>query len=354
MLKYLRLLLLPFSAVFGLAVWLRNRCYDLGIIKATAFDLPVIVVGNLAVGGTGKSPMTEYLIRLLADRYKVAVLSRGYGRKTKGFRSVEIGMGVAEVGDEPLQFKRKFPYITVAVCEDRVVGVNKLSANHDVILLDDAYQHRRLAPGLSVLLFSFPSLRWPRILLPAGDFRDFFVERKRADLMVVTKSPDNLAEEERRQLTGILETSARKPILFSSICYGDLMPVYGDEGMFPQGPEITPSTTILLITGIANTSQIVAYLSRKTSLLLQQKYGDHHDFTLAEARGVGRRFDTMTGVGKLIVTTEKDAQRLQRQDIRQVLSHYPIYYLPIRSVFNEPDTEVFDQAILTYCASFKQ
>src|SRR5690606_6426916 len=170
MLNYLRLLLLPFSFLYGLIIILRNKAYDRGILKSKGFEIPTIVVGNLAVGGAGKSPMTEYLIRMLMHSYKVATLSRGYGRRTKGFLLVENQDDPIKVGDEPLQFKRKYPEITVAVCEDRVVGVEKLKNDHDLVILDDAYQHRALKPGFSILLLEYKSLFKPKFLLPAGNF----------------------------------------------------------------------------------------------------------------------------------------------------------------------------------------
>src|SRR5690606_24292763 len=187
---YLRALLLPFSLLYGLAIWLRNRLYDWGWLRSVAFDRSVIVVGNLAVGGTGKSPMTEYLVRLLSSRGRLATLSRGYGRETRGFLEVTPNDTARRTGDEPLQFKRKFPEITVAVDEDRVDGVSRLIAGgHDIIVLDDAYQHRALRPGLALLLFGYGAMHQPKWRLPAGDYRDAFSERRRADVMVVTKAP---------------------------------------------------------------------------------------------------------------------------------------------------------------------
>lgn len=200
MIRIIRWILLPLSLIYQLLVWVRNQLYDRGVLRSRRFDIPTIVVGNLIVGGAGKSPMTEYLIRLLADKYRVATLSRGYGRRTKGFRLVAVDSGASEVGDEPLQFKRKFPQITVAVSEDRCAGIDQLRETHDLITLDDAYQHRRLQPGLSLLLFDYASLQQNRMLLPTGNYRDNFSAVKRADAIVITKCPSNLDNLKRKLL----------------------------------------------------------------------------------------------------------------------------------------------------------
>src|SRR5690606_9030671 len=211
---YLRMLLLPFSLLYGLAIWIRNRLYDWGWLRSVAFDKSVIVVGNLAVGGTGKSPMTEYLIRLLSSHGRVATLSRGYGRKTRGFMEVAPEDTAQRTGDEPLQFKRKFPDITVAVDEDRVDGVSRLiETGHDIIVLDDAFQHRALRPGLAILLFDFHAMGKPKWLLPAGDYRDAFGERRRADVMVVTKTPPGSTATEKNRIRQRPSTAHASPVL---------------------------------------------------------------------------------------------------------------------------------------------
>lgn len=186
---YLRWLLFPFSLLYGLVVVIRNWCYNAGILKSREFDLPVIAVGNLDVGGAGKSPMTEYLIRLLKGNYKLATLSRGYGRKTKGFQVADAHAQASGIGDEPAQFKNKFPNVTIAVAEKRVEGIEQLQSSHDLIILDDAYQHRAVKPGFSILLFDYNRIREPRLLLPAGNLREPFAGRKRADIIVISKCP---------------------------------------------------------------------------------------------------------------------------------------------------------------------
>lgn len=231
--KYLRLLLFPFSLLYGAVVWCRNRLYDWGWLRQTGFDRPVIVVGNLEVGGTGKSPMTEYLIRLLKDRYRLATLSRGYGRRTKGFLEVAAAMDARDVGDEPLQFKQKFPGITVAVAEDRVSGIRQLWEGHELFLLDDAYQHRALKPGLSILLFDYNRLKDPPVLLPAGNLRDQLRERRRADIMVVTKCPEDPGREVKQAIRKRLEVPGRNiPVFLPASITESRSPIFRMSGRF--------------------------------------------------------------------------------------------------------------------------
>ena len=217
--KLLRLLLFPISILYGLGVILRNLAYDFGIFKACKFQLPVISVGNLSVGGSGKSPMTEYLVRLLKDKYKIATLSRGYGRKTSGFRTVDTDSSSFDSGDEPLQFKRKFADVTVAVCENRVKGIQQLERNHELIIMDDAFQHRAVKPGLSILLFEYSSLLQNQWLLPSGNLREPLWAINRADILVVSKCPEKMSREQQDALANRFKT---KRLFFSFLKYGHL------------------------------------------------------------------------------------------------------------------------------------
>lgn len=198
--RYPRWLLLPFSWLYGLIIIIRNWCYDAGVFKSHRFNIPVISVGNLDIGGAGKSPMTEYLVRLLKNKYALATLSRGYGRKTLGFLIAKSSATATEVGDEPAQFKQKFPEVTVAVCEKRVVGIEQLRASHNLIILDDAYQHRAVTPGYSILLFDYSRVFEPHLMLPVGNLREPFSGRRRADTIIVTKCPDDLDKQHREKL----------------------------------------------------------------------------------------------------------------------------------------------------------
>lgn len=342
MLKYLRIFLLPFSLIYGLVVYFRNLAYDHCLFPSTAFDLPVIVVGNLVVGGSGKSPATEYLIRLLSD-YKIAVLSRGYGRKTKGFIRVGEFDTAWTVGDEPLQFYHKFPHITVAVCEDRVEGINRLRTEHDLILLDDAFQHRRLKPGFSILLFDFRQLGQTQFLLPAGYLREAFGAYRRADLLLVTKVPADASPAELQHAAGKFDVGAA--VFFASIVY--LQPV----GLYSG--QVTPAIglvgkMIFLLTGIANPAPLITYLEAAGSTLIHYAYPDHYTYKLSDLQQLVTAFQAHPAKEKMILTTEKDAQRLFDVTIKELLLNLPVFYLPIQMEIGQGNQSTFDQKLLTY------
>lgn len=345
---YLRALLLPFSLLYGLAIWLRNRLYDWGWLRSVPFERPVIVVGNLAVGGTGKSPMTEYLVRLLSTHGRLATLSRGYGRSTRGFLEVSVDDTARRTGDEPLQFKRKFPEITVAVDEDRVDGVSQLiQTGHEIIVLDDAYQHRALRPGLAILLFDYRAMDKPKWLLPAGDYRDAFGERKRADVMVVTKTPVDATEAEKKRICKRLATTRDIPVFFAGIGYGPLKPIQPDG---PTAGILSRDVSVLLLTGIANPAPLYEYLSPQVAEIVHLRYADHHDYTDADIRKAIHRFGEIHHVKKLIVTTEKDAQRLLDPALSDLLAGLPIYIVPIHLEFSAADDARFHRFVLSYCS----
>lgn len=346
---YIRALLLPFSLLYGLAVWIRNRLYDWGWMKATVFNKPVIVVGNLAVGGTGKSPMTEYLVRLLNGRYRVATLSRGYGRQTRGFLEVHADSTAEQCGDEPLQFKRKFPHVTVAVDENRVHAVRRLfQGGHEVILLDDAYQHRALRPGFAILLFDYRSIDQPKWPLPAGNYRDSFGERRRADLVIVTKTPPTATEAAKERIRRSLDTGRQIPVLFSAIHYGPLVPLSPDR--HPKEARLSRDHTVLLVTGIANPTSLCDYLQNRVKKMIHLRYPDHHPYTPETLQTITSRFHGIGNPSKFIVTTEKDAQRLLTPALATQLTDLPIYIIPIQAQFSEPDERIFQRMILQYCA----
>jgi len=348
MINFLRLLLWPFSLIYGLVIAIRNYLYDWGILKSQKFDLPVIVVGNLAVGGTGKSPLTEYLIRLLKDSYKIATLSRGYGRKTKGFIYVEKTDSADRVGDEPLQFKNNYPEITVAVCEDRVTGVEKLKNSNEVILLDDAFQHRALIPGFSILLLDYANLFKPRLLLPAGNFRDSFVQRKRADIIIVSKSPSTLSEEKRREALRKVKALTNQQVLFSSLSYGipycasDNLENYGN---LEKGRDLKQDGCILLVTGIANPKPLLNYLQEKWNTVKILSYADHHHYTRKDIETIIRTFKAIKSDRKYFLTTEKDFQRLKIYLKDPVFAELPIWIIPVEVSFNDRDKQLLSALI---------
>jgi tetraacyldisaccharide 4'-kinase len=347
MLKYLRLLLLPFNLVYALVVYLRNKFYDWGILKSTSFEIPIICVGNLAVGGSGKTPTTEYLVRLLSE-YKIAILSRGYGRKTTGFILAGPNATAETIGDEPLQYYHKFKNVTVAVCEDRVKGVNELKAQHDLILLDDAFQHRRVKAGFNVLLFEFAKLQTRQWLMPAGNLREPFSGIRRAEAVLVTKSPAQITSTIREKMLTKLRLQTNQQLAFSHINYQKLKHLYAEEETVFEKDQ-----HLFLLTGIANPTPLVQYLEGKQLNVHPFEYPDHHRFTEKEIAQLVRAYQQHPAIKKIIVTTEKDGQRLLTNNLRDLLLNLPVYYLPIAIEINAEDKAVFDQKILDYVASAK-
>lgn len=360
MLKVLRLLLLPFSLVFGVAVILRNFLYDKGVLKSCAFDMPVIVVGNLEVGGSGKSPVIEYLIRLLKDRCRVAVLSRGYGRKTNGFICTgqpdaadrEAGhagipadeVSAALIGDEPFQYFSKFGDVTVAVDADRVAAIRRLREYHDLILLDDAYQHRRLVPGFSILVFDYNALFRPRLLLPAGNYREPFYGRKRADVLLVSKAPLSLNPEEKERVIARLQPVEGQPVYFSSVIYEEIQALDPAVAV----PAIGIETHVVLLTGIARPEPLVARVKEITPHVTHLKYPDHHSFTVKNIAKIAEVFEGIDSPAKVILTTEKDAARLRSGDLKHMVQPLPVFYWPVRVRVHEPGRVQFEERILEY------
>ena len=339
--KYLRLLLLPFSLIYGLIILMRNWCYDACLLKSTQFDLPVISVGNLEIGGAGKSPMTEYLIRLLTGRYKLATLSRGYGRETKGYFEAEHASTATQIGDEPAQFKSKFPDVTVAVCEKRVIGIERLKQDHNVILLDDAYQHRAVRPSLSILLFDYQAITHTQWMLPAGNLREPMSGRWRADILVVTKCPDDIKDDNMKYVANKLSPLPYQTLFYSSIAYYPLQNFFDKQ----LTKELTLKMTVLLITGIANPYPLLKHLKNKVAQVIHHNYADHHRFSLKNITKLAEDFNELQTEKKIIVTTEKDAQRLGEHELINLLQSLPVFVLPIGiKILN--NAQNFDQLIL--------
>ncbi|RZL48941.1 MAG: tetraacyldisaccharide 4'-kinase [Pedobacter sp.] len=348
MIKFLRLLLFPFSLIYGLIVLLRNKLYDWGIFKSTKFDLPVICIGNLVVGGAGKTPTTEYLVRLLSS-YKIAILSRGYGRKTKGFLLADENANADTIGDEPMQYHQKFGNVTVAVCEDRVFGINQLKSNHDVILLDDAYQHRAVKAGFNLLIFDYASVKKFQMLLPAGNLREPWRNYNRADAVLITKAPLPLNMVDQIEVRRKIDTRIDQRISFSSIKYGQLMHLINK-----QTKEIIENETIFLLTGIANPKPLIAYLSQFSAAIEKFEYPDHHNFSSENINTLINAFNNHPAKEKVIITTEKDSQRLLGDKLKDLLLNLPIYYLPIEIALAPKDKFTFDNNILDYVANTKR
>jgi tetraacyldisaccharide 4'-kinase len=348
-----RILLLPFSLLYGVAVVARNLLYSVGIFKSHRFSVPVISVGNLTVGGSGKTPMTEHIIRLLSSDYRVATLSRGYGRKTSGFVLVSSTTNAALIGDEPMLYHTKYGSVTVATCESRKEGIEKLlslEAKPQIILLDDAYQHRSVKPGLNILLIEYDTINRIKILLPAGDFREPFASKRRADVVVVTKCPASLDDHKRRQIEKKINPSFRQQVWFSYTTYDEIRPFesYVKRGEQPERKNFSKSTKVLLLTGIANPLPLKSYVERTFTLARMLRYADHYEFSETDIKRMRKIFSNIVGEEKIILTTEKDAMRLMKAELIPLLSELPVYVIPVRIKFLQKYSEAADNTILEY------
>ncbi|MBS1501853.1 MAG: tetraacyldisaccharide 4'-kinase [Bacteroidetes bacterium] len=339
--KYLRWLLFPFSLLYGLVVVIRNWCYDAGMLKSREFGIPVICVGNLEVGGAGKSPMTEYLVALFKDHYNLATLSRGYGRSTQGFLIATAIASATEVGDEPAQFKHKFPDVTVAVCESRVAGIRHLQKEHKPVILDDAFQHRAVKAGFNILLFDYGKLDEPRLLLPAGNFREPFSGRWRADVLVVSKCPASLSHHARTNAIERLEPLPWQNVFFTTIDYLPLRDINGKAA----STGIDADTTVFLLTGIANPGPLLSHIKGYTQHVVHHNYPDHHRFSLKNIAKLAGEFEACTSQKKVIVTTEKDEQRLLEHGLETIVGKLPVLVAPIGTRFLDNGRQEFDQLI---------
>jgi tetraacyldisaccharide 4'-kinase len=358
--KYLRWLLFPFSLLYALVVAIRNWCYNTGLFKSYTAHIPVISVGNLDVGGAGKSPMTEYLIRLFKADHHLATLSRGYGRQTTGFvTSIQNNTPTThntqhtthnQIGDEPAQFAQKFPGITVAVCEDRVTGIKQLQTAHDLIILDDAYQHRAVKPGFSILLFDFNRVNEPRLLLPAGNLREAFSGRKRANTIIITKCPEGLSVKAQTALLKHIKPYPRQQVFFTSITYLPLQNLHGQAA----NTVINAATTVFLLTGIANAQPLVQHISALTTQIIHHNYPDHHRFSLKNISKLAAEFSACASKNKLIITTEKDAQRLLEHELLPLVKQLPVFVVPIGIKFLNGQQQQFDQLVINYVREYTE
>ncbi|PRD53792.1 tetraacyldisaccharide 4'-kinase [Sphingobacterium gobiense] len=342
MIRFIRWLLFPFSILYATAVLLRNWAYDNQLYNSTSFHFPVIVIGNLSVGGTGKSPMTEYVLRLIKARLNVAVLSRGYGRKTKGFRYVDVQDSAKLVGDEPLQIKRKFPDVMVTVCEDRVHGIQRIQDQVDTVLLDDAYQHRKLRPSFSILLLDYESLQHPVIPLPTGNFREPLLGCKRADVIVITKCPQKISAQIRFSLESRLRKYTVVPIFYTKIAYQTLQTTGGILLCEAQ----LHDTCAVVVTGIAKPQPLLAHLEPQLKKIIHLSFPDHHEFSPSDLHRISQTLQHIDAPQKVIITTEKDMQRLPSSFIAQ----HPVYFLPIEQAFLFDQAATFNNIVMRACS----
>ena len=342
--------LLPFSWIYGLGVWFRNQLFDIGILKSKDYKIPVIAVGNITVGGAGKTPHVEYLIRLLKDKVKVAVLSRGYKRKSKGFVLADMNSTVEEIGDEPYQMKKKFPDIDIAVDKNRQEGIELLTNNTtakdiDVIILDDAYQHRYVKPGINILLVDYHRLLLYDKLLPAGRLREPKESTVRADMVIITKCPTELKPMDYRVITRAMNLYPYQTLLFSTLKYGNLIPVYsGDEQTLDS---LNKEVNVLLLTGIASPKQMVIDLKPYAKDIVPLTFRDHHQFSHKDIVKINEKYSSMPSP-KIIVTTEKDMTRLINKDGFSEEVKQNMFMLPIEIEIQLGQEEIFNQKIISY------
>ena len=331
--KILRIILFPIVPIYYSVTWLRNRMYDSGFKSSKSYDLPVICVGNLSTGGTGKTPMIEYLIRLLQPTKHVATLSRGYKRVSSGYILADAKANADKIGDEPFQFYKKFKDdIVVAVDEDRQHGIDELLAlqpTPEVILLDDAFQHRKVNSGLNIVLTAYNNLFYKDIVLPTGNLREPKQGVERAHIIVVTKCPKDLSDSEKEDIKKRIQPNPNQTVFFSTIDYSNSVQSWSSEMSLQELPHFT------LVTGIANAKPLVDFLHSKTLNFEHLEYGDHYSFRPKDIELLEKK--------SFIVTTEKDYVRLSEvESLREKL-----YYLPITLEIDD-DSNAFNTMVTTF------
>ena len=341
--------LTPLSMLYGMVVGIRNQLFELGFLKSRSFDIPVISVGNITVGGSGKTPHIEYLVRLLKDKVKVAVLSRGYKRKSKGYVLADADTSMSDIGDEPYQMKKKFPDIYIAVDKNRCEGIDNLTQQDatkdtDVVLLDDAFQHRYVKPGVNILLVDYHRLIISDKLLPAGRLREPKEGKARADIVIITKCPKDLKAINYRMLTRSMNLFPYQSLFFTTLEYGELFMLFGNE---KKAIDKISDQHVLLLTGIASPQQMILDLEPLCLETIPLAYSDHHDFKAKDIARINQMFEAMPAP-KMIITTEKDAARLETAKglNDEVRNH--LYVLPVEIKFMQEQEKLFNHKILSY------
>jgi len=372
-----RYILLPFSWIYGIVVGFRNLFFNIELLPSENFDMPIISIGNITVGGTGKTPHTEYLIRLLSKSYQLAVLSRGYKRKSKGFLMADAHSKLADLGDEPLQMKSKFSDLVVAVDENRRRGIHQLMDATkkpfiDVILLDDAFQHRYVNPSISILLIDYNRMLSDDFLLPAGSLRESAGQMKRADIVIVSKCPDTLKPIEIRVLTMKIKLQSHQTLYYTTMKYGELKAMHPyiapvgkqnpheenfeetenvDSGLVSNALTMqqirTDQKPVLVLAGIATPDSLINYVSEYSPNVETLIFPDHHEFGKKEAKKIGQVFEKIKAAGGVIISTEKDVMRIQNNPFMESFTPY-IYYPDLQVQFLEEEGPTFDQKILDY------
>ncbi|MEE4213604.1 MAG: tetraacyldisaccharide 4'-kinase [Bacteroidales bacterium] len=351
--KLQKILLFPFTLFYGPVIWIRNMLFDKDLLKSTSFELPVISVGNITVGGTGKTPHIEYLVQLLKDNYSLAVLSRGYMRKTRDFQIVTPENSVRTAGDEALQVKRKYPDITVAVDTDRVHGVKEilgLDPDTDVILLDDAYQHRYIRAGLSILLIDYNRPVYKDCLLPAGRLREHPSSVKRADIVLLTKSPTGLGHEDINQVLKKLNLMSGQHAFITGLSYDEPRNIFtGEKEGITMDHLAGSMVNVLLVTGIADPSALLAYLDTFKLCVKHLRFPDHHPYSKRDYEYIKQQYLSLPERERCMLTTEKDAIRLNEIMREEDFADDRLFYLGIKIIFPDKQEESeFNKLIKDY------
>jgi tetraacyldisaccharide 4'-kinase len=346
-----RVIAFPLVVLYSIIVGGRNLLYNHKVLKSVKFDYPVIGVGNLSVGGSGKTPHVEYLIKLLRPHVGVGVLSRGYKRKTTGYRDVNVTDNVNTVGDEPLQLKRKFRDVFVAVSESRALGVPKLLQTHPetrVVVLDDVFQHRAVIPGLNILLTTYDEPFWKDYVLPAGRLREWRGAYKRSDLIIVTKCPETLSRSEAQAIIQKINPGDR-PVFFSHLKYGQPYFLF-DSKIRVQWEE---GLDLILFSGIANTEKVKNHLEAHANKVFSLEFGDHHNFSKYDIGQLNKLYTNLESEKKIIITTEKDAVRLDEHLSYINKNKIPVFILPVVVDFLFNEKNKFDEYVKQFLLEFK-
>jgi tetraacyldisaccharide 4'-kinase len=351
--------LYPLSLIYGLITGIRNFMYNTSILNSVEFDIPVLCVGNITVGGTGKTPHTEYLAELLRKNFKVATLSRGYKRKTRDFRIAAASSKVREIGDEPLQISYKFPDVLVTVDRNRVHGVRRILEAYpetEVIILDDAFQHRRIIPGFSILLSDFERLIVRDHIMPYGNLRESKVNMRRADIILITKSPENISPIQRRLIVKEVDKAPYQNLYFTTLTYKPALPVFicKDKEVITFDISSCKESGIVLVTGIANPLPLKEYLQSIFKEIIHLNFPDHYNFNEKDLTRISTAYNELKSPVKYLFTTEKDAVRLREfTNIAEPIKS-AFFYIPVGIHFLNDDKNEFDNMIVDYVRKNKR
>ncbi len=349
-LRSFRILLFPFSLLYWLGIAIRNFLYDRNILRSSSFGLPLICVGNLSVGGTGKSPMVELLVEMFRNRFKLATLSRGYKRRTKGYALAGHGSTALDIGDEPMQFHLKFPEVPVAVGEERLDAIPQLLHDRpetELVILDDAFQHRAVTAGMNILLTDYHNLFTRDFYLPTGDLRDLKSSYKRAQVIVVTKCRQDLEETERQEIIREIKPVPGQRVFFTTLEYGLPYHFNGERKFI-----FSPQTDVLLVTGIANPRPLKKMLEEQHNSYQMIQYPDHHIFSIDDWKEIRKKFELIPSSAKMILTTEKDAVRLEK--FKKESGDLPLFIIPVRHRFLFGEEDQFRQEMEAFILRFKK